>query len=67
MGRWIFFDAREHGVPALVMAPVLVLVLVLVLTILLSPLGFLGYLLVRIPFRGQAGQPSRDAQAAAAR
>ena len=65
MGRWIFFDAREHGVPALVMAPVLVLVLVL--TILLSPLGFLGYLLVRIPFRGQAGQPSRDAQAAAAR
>lgn len=61
IGRWMYVDARERGVPALVMAPVLVL------TILLSALGFLGYLLVRIPFRGQAGQPRRDAQAAAAR
>jgi hypothetical protein len=40
---------------------------VLVLTILLSPLGFLTYLLVRIPFRHEARQPGRDAQAAAAR
>ena len=40
---------------------------VLVLTILLSPLGFLGYLLLRIPFRREAGQPGRDAQAAVAR
>jgi Domain of unknown function (DUF4281) len=61
VGRWMYLDARERGVPALLMAPVLVL------TILLSPLGFLSYLLVRIPFRPSAGQPSRDAQAAAAR
>ena len=61
VGRWMYFDARERGVPALIMAPVLVL------TILLSPLGFLGYLLVRIPFRREAGQPGRDAEAAVAR
>jgi hypothetical protein len=61
VGRWMYLDARERGVPALMMAPVLVL------TILLSPLGFLGYLLVRIPFGRQAGQPSRDAQAAVGR
>jgi hypothetical protein len=61
VGRWMYLDARERGVPALTMAPVLVL------TILLSPLGFLSYLLVRIPFRREAGQPGRDAQAAVAR
>jgi hypothetical protein len=61
VGRWMYLDARERVVPALIMAPVLVL------TILLSPLGFLGYLLVRIPFRREAGQPGRDAQAAVAR
>ncbi len=61
VGRWMYLDARERGVPALVMVPVLVL------TILLSPIGFLGYLLVRIPFRPPAGQPSRDTQSAAAR
>ncbi|MEV0005434.1 ABA4-like family protein [Micromonospora sp. NPDC050980] len=33
VGRWIWQDARERGVPALVTAPVLVL------TILLGPLG----------------------------
>jgi ABA4-like protein len=36
VGRWTYLDARERGVPALIMAPVLVL------TILRSPLGFLG-------------------------
>jgi hypothetical protein len=41
VGRWMFLDARERGVHPLVMAPVLVL------TILLSPLGFLSYLLLR--------------------
>ena len=61
VGRWMYFDARERGVPALLMAPVLLL------TILLSPLGFLGYLLVRIAFRREAREPGRDAQAAAAR
>ncbi|MCA2217702.1 ABA4-like family protein [Jidongwangia harbinensis] len=41
VGRWAWLDARTRGVPALVMA------LVLLLTILLGPLGLLAYLLVR--------------------
>jgi hypothetical protein len=41
VGRWAWLDARTRGVPALVMAPVLLL------TILLGPLGLLAYLLVR--------------------
>ena len=41
VGRWSWLDSRERGVPALVMAPVLLL------TILLGPLGLLVYLLVR--------------------
>lgn len=40
-GRWAWLDSRERGVPALVMAPVLVL------TILLGPLGLAAYLGVR--------------------
>jgi hypothetical protein len=41
VGRWSWLDGRDRGVPALVMAPVLVL------TILLGPLGLAAYLLVR--------------------
>ena len=41
VGRWIFLDARERGIPHLVTAPVLVL------TILFGPLGMLAHLLVR--------------------
>jgi len=41
VGRWAWLDSRERGVPALVMAPVLVL------TILLGPLGLAAYLGVR--------------------
>ncbi|GAA3915758.1 ABA4-like family protein [Actinoplanes auranticolor] len=41
VGRWSWLDSRSRGVPALIMAPVLVL------TILLGPLGLLVYLLVR--------------------
>lgn len=41
VGRWSYLDSRERGVPALVMAPVLLL------TILLGPLGFAAYLAVR--------------------
>ena len=41
VGRWIYLDARERGVPHLVTAPVLVL------TILLGPLGMLVHLAVR--------------------
>ena len=43
VGRWSWLDGRDRGVPALVMAPVLVL------TILLSPLGLPLYLAVRVP------------------
>jgi hypothetical protein len=41
VGRWSWLDSRERGIPALVMAPVLLL------TILLGPLGLAAYLLVR--------------------
>lgn len=45
LGRWMYLDARDRGVNALLMAPILVL------TILLGPLGFLAYLAVRyLPF-----------------
>ncbi|WP_067502270.1 ABA4-like family protein [Actinoplanes sp. TFC3] len=40
VGRWAYLDSRRRGIPALVMAPVLLL------TILLGPLGYLAYLLV---------------------
>ena len=42
VGRWAYLDSRERGIPALVMAPVLLL------TILLGPIGLLVYLLVRL-------------------
>ncbi len=45
VGRWSWLDSRDRGVPALVMAPVLLL------TILLGPLGLLVYLLVRTRYR----------------
>ncbi|GAA1580634.1 ABA4-like family protein [Actinoplanes couchii] len=41
VGRWSYLDSRERGVPALLMAPVLLL------TILLGPIGFAAYLAVR--------------------
>ena len=41
----MYLDARERGVHALVMAPLLVL------TILLGPLGMLAYLVVRVAVR----------------
>jgi hypothetical protein len=41
VGRWSWLDSRDRGVPALLMAPVLLL------TILLGPLGLAAYLLVR--------------------
>ncbi|MCF0092944.1 MULTISPECIES: ABA4-like family protein [unclassified Micromonospora] len=48
VGRWAWLDSRERGVPALVMAPVLVL------TILLGPLGLAAYLGVRTRWRQPA-------------
>jgi hypothetical protein len=54
VGRWAWLDSRERGVPALVMAPVLVL------TILLGPLGLLVHLAVRTRFAAPApGAPAR--------
>jgi ABA DEFICIENT 4-like len=41
VGRWIYLDGRERGVPAWVMAPVLFL------TLMLGPCGFLLHLIVR--------------------
>lgn len=41
VGRWCYLDSRERGVPALLMAPVLLV------TILLGPVGFAAYLAVR--------------------
>ena len=41
VGRWSWLEARTRGVPAWVMAPVLLL------TILLGPLGLLAYLALR--------------------
>ena len=52
VGRWAHLDARERGVPALVMAPVLVL------TILLAPLGLLAYLVVRAAVRPRVAAPA---------
>jgi hypothetical protein len=44
VGRWAWLDGRDRGVPALVMAPVLLL------TILLGPLGLALYLAIRTPW-----------------
>ena len=44
VGRWAYLDSRERGIPALLMAPVLLL------TILLGPVGLLTYLVVRRRF-----------------
>jgi hypothetical protein len=41
VGRWAWLDSRTRGMPAWVMAPVLLL------TILLGPLGLLAYLALR--------------------
>lgn len=52
VARWMYLDARERGVHPLIMSPVLAL------TVLLSPLGFLAYLLLRtvVPARRPAPQ-----------
>ena len=42
IGRWMYLDSRERKIHPLIMAPVLVL------TILLSPIGLLTYLAIRL-------------------
>ncbi|WIM95047.1 ABA4-like family protein [Actinoplanes oblitus] len=49
VGRWAWLDARERGMPHLVLAPILVL------TILLGPLGLAAYLAVRTRWRQDLG------------
>ncbi|MFI2713339.1 ABA4-like family protein [Micromonospora sp. NPDC018662] len=49
VGRWIWRDARERGMPALLTAPVLVL------TILLGPLGLAVHLGLRTGWRRPVG------------
>jgi hypothetical protein len=41
VGRWIYLDSRERGLSALLVAPILFF------TLMLGPLGFLSYLLLR--------------------
>ncbi|HCT81211.1 MAG TPA: DUF4281 domain-containing protein [Micromonosporaceae bacterium] len=50
IGRWMYLDSRERKIHPLIMAPVLVL------TILLSPLGLLTYLAIRL-----LGKPAHSA------
>jgi len=51
VGRWIYLDGRERGISALLMAPVLFL------TLMLGPLGFLLYLVLRgVTTRSSSGQ-----------
>lgn len=62
VGCWMYRDARERGIHALLMAPVLVL------TILLAPLGFAAYLALRyLPWRKTAGTTEDSAAPAAGR
>ncbi|MEU1843060.1 ABA4-like family protein [Micromonospora sediminicola] len=49
VGRWIWQDARDRGVPAAVLAPVLVL------TVLLGPLGLAAHLGLRARWRASVG------------
>ncbi|WBB69248.1 ABA4-like family protein [Micromonospora sp. WMMD812] len=56
VGRWAWLDSRERGVPALVMAAVLVL------TILLGPLGLAAYLAVRTRWARPADARSAEPQ-----
>ena len=60
VGRWSWLDSRARGIPALVMAPVLLL------TILLGPIGLLAYLAVRTRWPG-AGSGDRSEPVAATR
>ena len=45
VGRWIYLDSREKNISAWLMAPILFF------TLMLGPLGFLSYLLLREIYR----------------
>lgn len=57
IGRWMYLDARERGIHPLMMAPILII------TILLSPIGLLGYLVVRSVRGGRRREPAAVAAA----
>jgi hypothetical protein len=52
VGRWIWLDARDRGVPAPVVAPVLVL------TILLGPIGLAVHLGIRTRWAPAEADPA---------
>lgn len=55
VGRWIYLDSRERGISALLMAPVLFL------TLMLGPLGFLLYLVLRgVTARSSGGRTAPE-------
>lgn len=47
LGRWIYLDSRDLAISPFLMAPVLIF------TVLLSPLAFPAYLLLRLPYVGK--------------
>lgn len=51
VGRWVYLDAIDRKIPALLMAPILFL------TLMLGPLGLLLYLIVRLIVRRLKNQP----------
>ena len=53
VGRWIYLDSRERDISAWIMAPVLFF------TLMLGPVGFLGYLVVRALRTAQQGRAMR--------
>ncbi len=60
VGRWMTLDAVQRRVPGIVVAPLLLL------TVLLAPVGFLAYLLLRSFFGSRPTQPSASRRTPAA-
>src|SRR5882724_5851671 len=59
IGRWIFLDSRERRISVLLAAPILFL------TLMLGPLGFLTYLVVRaVASSREAGKSTTQISAA---
>lgn len=57
VGRWIFLDARERSISALLMAPVLFF------TFMFGPIGYLVYLGLRAAVNLRTSQPRRSVAA----
>src|SRR5215468_1461147 len=62
IGRWIYLDSRERRLSALLMAPILFF------TLMLGPLGFLTYLVVRtVAMTREAGKSAAQLDVGGAR